>query len=135
MDGFLAAVNKQRGTSGLAPASLTQQRLTQSLFDQWSTDNTTLTEQNFIDAWYTELQSVGGPYPNNTDLVVEYYDRIAAWAGFCDDGIPYSNTADYVSSVGPAAFITSLMCLCFSINSLQLFRAPRPLERVIAMRF
>lgn len=62
-----------------------------------STDNATLTEQNFIDAWYGELSSVGGPYPDNTDLVVEYYDIIAAWAGFCDEGIPMQNVADFVS--------------------------------------
>lgn len=96
VDDFITAVAQQHGDN-TKPTSLTQQRLTQTLFDSWSTDNETLTEQNFIDAWYSELDSIGGPYPNSTDLVVEYYDRIAAWAGYCDDGVPYNHTADYVS--------------------------------------
>ncbi|KAF7977602.1 hypothetical protein HWV62_3210 [Athelia sp. TMB] len=92
---FLTAVATQLPGNNTHPTALTQQRLTQTLFNQWSTDNKTLTEQNFIDAWYSELQSVGGPYPDSTDLVVEYFDRIAAWAGYCDEGVPYDNTADY----------------------------------------
>jgi hypothetical protein len=33
------------------------------LFDQISTDKKTWSQQNFIDAYYTRLQFVGGPYP------------------------------------------------------------------------
>lgn len=100
---FLAALSKQMGHTSAVLTALTQKRLTQDLFEDWThaddenNDSPTLSEQNFIDAWYSELESAGGPYPNSTDVVVEYYDRIAAWAGFCDEGIPYNNTADYVS--------------------------------------
>lgn len=66
-----------------------------------STDGgNTLTQQNFIDAYYGQLSAVGGPYPSNTDLVDSYYQRIAVWAGFCPgQGVPYMNTADYVSDL------------------------------------
>jgi len=98
---FLTALSKQISATAPLLTALTQQRLTHDLFEDWThaddedNDNPTLSEQNFIDAWYSELKDVGGPYPNSTDIVVEYFDRIAAWAGFCDEGIPYNNTADY----------------------------------------
>lgn len=114
MDTFLAAVSKQMSSTGPVLTSLTQQRLTHDLFEDWTNaddennDNPLFTEQNFIDAWYSELQSIGGPYPNNTDLAVEYYDRIAAWTGTCDEGIPYNNTADFVSLLHSPFYLPQL---------------------------
>lgn len=98
IDGFIATVFSAKGGSGTAPASLTETRLSSDVFGSISTDGQTITQQNFIDGWYSQLSAVGGPYPSDgSDQVISYYNRIATWAGFCPgSGVPYQNTADYV---------------------------------------
>jgi len=97
VSGFVATVYGQKVGGGTPPTPLGETRLSTTLFNSISEDGGhTWTQQAFIDAWYSELSSVGGPYPPNADLVISYFDRILVWSGFCiGQGIPYMNTADY----------------------------------------
>jgi len=96
VDGFLATVKSFKNPNGATPASLTVPRVSTSLLSAISTDGKDWTQQNFIDAWYGTLSSVGGPFPPNTDLVVSYFTRILQWTAFCPgQGIPFMNVADY----------------------------------------
>jgi hypothetical protein len=96
--GFVATVYGQKGGTGTSPTPLNEARLSVGLFNSISQDGgQTWTQQAFIDAWYSELSSVGGPFPPNADLVITYFQRVLIWTGFCvGQGIPYMNTADYV---------------------------------------
>jgi hypothetical protein len=96
VSGFVAAVYGQKNT-GTPPTPLGETRLSSALFESISEDGgNTWTQQAFIDAWYSELSSVGGPFPPNPDLVISYFNRVLLWSGFCTgQGIPYMNTADY----------------------------------------
>jgi hypothetical protein len=96
VSGFVAAVYGQKHT-GTPPTPSEEARLPTALFAAISEDGgKTWTQQAFIDAWYSELSSVGGPFPPNADLVISYFDRVLLWTGFCTgQGIPYMNAADY----------------------------------------
>ncbi|EIN06022.1 hypothetical protein PUNSTDRAFT_145401 [Punctularia strigosozonata HHB-11173 SS5] len=72
------------------------QRLSQDLYNTLVTAGTSVaSQQSFIDAYYSLIATVGGPYPVNT-YVINVWARIAAWTGFCaSKDIPYSNLADW----------------------------------------
>ncbi|VDB99960.1 unnamed protein product [Peniophora sp. CBMAI 1063] len=98
VDGFLSAVYSAKNPTSIvaAPTSINEPRLSTTLFAGISTDGKTWTQQNFIDAYYGTLSSVGGPFPPNSDLVVSYFNRVLEWTAFCPgQGIPYMNVADY----------------------------------------
>jgi hypothetical protein len=95
VDGFLAAVYAQKGGKGTAPASVNLPRVTGSLFNSIATDHKALTEQNFIDGYYSSLDASGGPYPTSASIVQSYYQRVATWTAFCTSAIPLQNFADY----------------------------------------
>jgi hypothetical protein len=96
---FLTSVfeAKNPGNQGPGPSALVVPRVSTSLFDSISTDGgNTLTQQNFIDGYYGELSSVGGPFPPNSSGVIGYFNVIRTWTAFCPgQGIPYMNFADY----------------------------------------
>jgi hypothetical protein len=70
-------------------------RLTQNLYNTLSGSGTTAGQQSYIDAYYSLLSTVGGPYPVNT-VVIGYWEAISAWTGFCPNRyVPYQNLADW----------------------------------------
>ncbi|KZV71767.1 hypothetical protein PENSPDRAFT_577135 [Peniophora sp. CONT] len=113
VDGFLAAVYSDRGESGAAPASVNLPRVTGSLFNSISTDGKTLSQQNFIDGYYSSLDATGGPYPTDVNYVIGLYEQLQDWTAFCSKPIPLQNFADYyqysssVSSNGCSATTTT----------------------------
>ncbi|VDB99961.1 unnamed protein product [Peniophora sp. CBMAI 1063] len=111
VDGFLAAVYADRGLSGTAPASVNLPRVTTSLFNSISTNGQTVSQQNFIDGYYSSLDATGGPYPTNPQYVIDLFGNLQGWTAFCNAAIPYQNFADYFqysSSVsGPGCSVTA----------------------------
>ncbi|KZV71813.1 hypothetical protein PENSPDRAFT_684310 [Peniophora sp. CONT] len=95
VDGFLAAVHNDRGLSGPAPQSVNLPRVTTSLFNSISTDGKTVTQQNFIDGYYSSLDATSGPYPTDAQYVIELFARLQAWTAFCGAAIPFQNFADF----------------------------------------
>jgi len=78
--------------------SATSPRLSQAVFNTFSTNQQTWTQQNFIDAYYQTLASTNppGPYPDSADYPIAQWAKISAWTGFCTTReIPYNNLADY----------------------------------------
>ncbi|EIM91609.1 uncharacterized protein STEHIDRAFT_108126 [Stereum hirsutum FP-91666 SS1] len=98
VDGFVASAWSSDGGNGTAPASLNLTRVTTDAFNSISTDGQSVTQQNFIDGYYSALDATGGPYPTDASIVIDDFDRLASWTGFCPgtgQGIPYQNFADY----------------------------------------
>ncbi|VDB99959.1 unnamed protein product [Peniophora sp. CBMAI 1063] len=95
VDGFLAAVYGDRGESGSAPASVDLPRVTSSLFNSISTDGQTVSQQNFIDGYYSALDATGGPYPTDVSYVIDLFGRVQGWTAFCSESVPFQNFADY----------------------------------------
>ncbi|KAF8841851.1 hypothetical protein BDN67DRAFT_478599 [Paxillus ammoniavirescens] len=79
-----------------APAS--QPRLTEETFYSMSGGNSYMTQQNYIDAYYHAISvTPNGTYPDNVQYIIDQWQTIAAWTGFCDTlNIPYSNFADWL---------------------------------------
>jgi hypothetical protein len=79
-----------------APAASAVPRLTQATYNTLTTPGQTAVQQSYIDAYYSLLSTVGGPYPINT-VVIAYWEAIAAWTGFCSGtrAVPYQNLADW----------------------------------------
>ncbi|VDB99707.1 unnamed protein product [Peniophora sp. CBMAI 1063] len=64
----------------------------------WAEGGCPITEQNFIDLIYSAISSAGGPYPDSTETLVNYYIKpVFDWTG-CDlsAGIPYTNFNDWL---------------------------------------
>ncbi|KIJ60936.1 hypothetical protein HYDPIDRAFT_116633 [Hydnomerulius pinastri MD-312] len=78
-----------------APA--TQPRLTQTAFNSMTGGNPDMSQQNYIDAYYHAISvTPNGTYPDNVQYIIDQWQTIAAWTGFCSTGnIPYSNLADW----------------------------------------
>ncbi|VDB90084.1 unnamed protein product [Peniophora sp. CBMAI 1063] len=95
VDGFLAAVYADRGLSGTAPQSVNLPRVTTSLFNSISTDGKTVSQQNFIDGYYSSLDATGGPYPTSAQYVIDLFGNLQDWTAFCNAAIPFQNFADY----------------------------------------
>ncbi|KAF9465605.1 hypothetical protein BDZ94DRAFT_1214436 [Collybia nuda] len=93
---FASAVHSWKMGGSPPTAPVNQPRVSTALFQASSTDGgKTWSQQNFIDAYYSQLSSTNGPFPPNANKVIEYYKRIAAWTGFCGKAVPYMNFADY----------------------------------------
>lgn len=139
VDEFIDVVYTYKNGTGAAPKSVDQKRLNEpadvprsidlkrlneTVFDSITTDGATMSQQNFIDGWYSELSTVGGPFPPNTSLAISYYKRIAGWAGYCEHNVPYKNFADYVSIPSRASPLnfrrSNVLLFTFSISTLQL---------------
>ncbi|KZV71768.1 hypothetical protein PENSPDRAFT_577109 [Peniophora sp. CONT] len=95
VDGFLAAVHNDRGLSGPAPQSVNLPRVTTSVFNSISTNGKTVTQQNFIDGYYSSLDATSGPYPTDVQYVIDLFGRLQDWTAFCGVGIPFQNFADF----------------------------------------
>ncbi|KZV63270.1 hypothetical protein PENSPDRAFT_738893 [Peniophora sp. CONT] len=113
VDGFLAAVHSDRGLSGPAPASVNLPRVTTALFNSISTDGKTVSQQNFIDGFYSSLDTTVGPYPTNVQYVIDLFGNVQDWTAFCSSAVPFQNFADYfqysssVNSPGCTGAVTS----------------------------
>ncbi|VDC07814.1 unnamed protein product [Peniophora sp. CBMAI 1063] len=95
VDGFLAAVYADRGLSGAAPKSVNLPRVTTSLWKSISADGTFVTQQNFIDGYYSSLDATGGPYPTDPQYVISIFRNLQDWTAYCNVAIPFQNFADY----------------------------------------
>jgi len=95
--------------------SANQPRLSQDIFNTISHNNSVISQQNMIDAYYgvltNTIQSCGGPpgaespcstgtsgpYPTDASYVIGFWEKVSAWTGFCATReIPYKNLADYL---------------------------------------
>ncbi|KAF8963185.1 hypothetical protein BDZ97DRAFT_1822197 [Flammula alnicola] len=95
--------------------SVNQPRLAQSVFNGLSRGNSVVSQQNVIDAYYGALTNTvrscggppgaetpcpsgtSGPYPTDASYVIDFWETISAWTGFCGTReIPYQNLADYL---------------------------------------
>ncbi|KAF5310850.1 hypothetical protein D9619_008000 [Psilocybe cf. subviscida] len=95
VDGLLSAVFGAKRNSGAAPTSVKETRLSTTTTKSISTDGKTVTQQNWIDGYYGLLSSLGGPFPTSASIVINDFDRVRGWTGFCKGGIPFKNLADY----------------------------------------
>jgi hypothetical protein len=95
VDGLLASVFGAKKGSGAAPTSVKEARLSTATMKSISTDGKTITQQNWIDGYYGLLSSLGGPFPTSASGVINDFDRVRGWTGFCKGGIPFKNVADY----------------------------------------
>ncbi|KAG1834987.1 hypothetical protein DFJ58DRAFT_719306 [Suillus subalutaceus] len=79
-------------------APVTQPRLTESVFYAMSKGNSYMTQQNYIDAYYSQISiTPNGTYPDDVSDIVDQWMTIAAWTGLCATGnIPYTNLADWL---------------------------------------
>ncbi|KAH7907375.1 hypothetical protein BJ138DRAFT_1014591 [Hygrophoropsis aurantiaca] len=79
-------------------APTTQPRMTETAFDAMSGGNSYMSQQNYIDAYYYEISiTPGGSYPDDVSDLLDQWETIAAWTGFCSTmDIPYSNFADWL---------------------------------------
>ncbi|TFK83447.1 hypothetical protein K466DRAFT_602852 [Polyporus arcularius HHB13444] len=75
---------------GREPPHAEDLRVPTSILQQLSTDCKTVTEQNFIDGFYHALDASNGPYPDNVNIVKDYWTYIADCGG-----IPFKNFANY----------------------------------------
>jgi hypothetical protein len=64
--------NQGQGTTSQAPAPANIPRVSQDLFNQIAPSGQ-LSQQNFIDGWYSYLDTVGGPYPPNANQVSDQF--------------------------------------------------------------
>ncbi|KZV59156.1 hypothetical protein PENSPDRAFT_552652, partial [Peniophora sp. CONT] len=95
VDGFLAAVHSDKSASGSAPASVNLPRVTTALFNSISTDGKTVSQQNFVDGFYSSLDATSGPYPTDSQYVTDLFGRVQTWTAFCSASVPFQNFADY----------------------------------------
>ncbi|KAF7971291.1 hypothetical protein HWV62_21442 [Athelia sp. TMB] len=81
VDDFLASIYStvNNGTKGTAPTSINEPRVPAKVFASISTDGKVITQQNWIDGYYSHLGGTNGPYPTNASVVIDYYNRIAVW--------------------------------------------------------
>jgi len=127
VDDFLASLHGTKGGSGTALSSVSLARVTTTVFNAISTDGKVVTQQNFIDGYYGQLAASNGPYPSDSSVVVDYYNRLTTWTAFCSgQGIPYTNFADYyqysASVSSPGCDVVTADCqemfnLCLSLVS------------------
>ncbi|KAI0779895.1 hypothetical protein C8Q74DRAFT_1367712 [Fomes fomentarius] len=81
-------------------------RVPDAILKQISTNDKTITRQNFIDGFYHALDHSNGPWPTNVTIIKEWFDPIIDWTAVCSGNIPLKNFADYfvysswVESVG-----------------------------------
>jgi len=94
VDDFLADLYSHVNGTGTTPTSANLVRVSDSFLQSISTDGSTISQQNFIDAFYSALNPTDGPWPVNS-AVIDYYNRVATWTAFCTSSIPFSNFADY----------------------------------------
>ncbi|OAX40705.1 hypothetical protein K503DRAFT_842437 [Rhizopogon vinicolor AM-OR11-026] len=104
-----AATPVQVLSESQAPA--TQLRLTESAFFAMSNENSYMTQQNYVDAYYREISiTPGGTYPDDVSIITAQWDTIAAWTGFCDtENIPYENLADWLEYSGATGVCPAVM--------------------------
>ncbi|KJA16918.1 hypothetical protein HYPSUDRAFT_57929 [Hypholoma sublateritium FD-334 SS-4] len=98
VDGLLSVVftTKTGKSSSLAPTSLAEARLSNATLNKISTNGSTVTVQNWIDAYYGQIAATGGPFPTSSAVVISDFQRIQQWTVFCGAaGIPFMNVADY----------------------------------------
>ncbi|KAF5310785.1 hypothetical protein D9619_007995 [Psilocybe cf. subviscida] len=95
VDSLLLAAFNARNRFGAAPISVKETRLSAATLETISTDGKTITQQNWIDGYYGTLEFFGGPFPTSASVVINDFNRVRAWTGFCKGGIPFKNVADY----------------------------------------
>ncbi|KAF8891607.1 hypothetical protein CPB84DRAFT_1683292, partial [Gymnopilus junonius] len=116
VDVLIEQLHKEDYLSTSPPVlSASQPRLSQSVFNTISNGNSVVSQQNAIDAYYGLLTNTiqycggppgaetacpsgtSGPYPTDASYVIDFWERISAWTGFCATReIPYQNLADYL---------------------------------------
>jgi len=101
--------------TGQPVLSINQPRLSQDVFNTLSEGNSVVSQQNIIDAYYGALTNTvkscggppgaetvcpsgtSGPYPTDASYVVDFWETVSAWTGFCSTReVPYQNLADYL---------------------------------------
>ncbi|KAI0738673.1 hypothetical protein C8Q80DRAFT_1275637 [Daedaleopsis nitida] len=92
---FIDAVVNDKDYGATGPSSENLPRATNELIQSISTNAHFISQQNFIDGFYRALAKSNGPYPDNADPVIGYFNNIVDWTASCLSEIPLNNFADY----------------------------------------
>ncbi|KAF8626792.1 hypothetical protein AX17_006451 [Amanita inopinata Kibby_2008] len=71
-------------------------RLTRTTFHELSGGHNTISQQNYIDAFYGALAALPSPIWPNVEDVIARWTHVKEWTGFPDGNVPFKNFVDFL---------------------------------------